>query len=119
MCIVLPPDTGGSAERKDIMERIWKLMETLIEYYGFLRDDSNYIGNNTCVDIYVYENNFGDRQVIFRVEYDSRDMKIDEVLCEIINLDTGDTLLDESLNRDEINNLSNYLDRISAEYGIN
>lgn len=94
-------------------------METLIELYGFWREDSNYIGNNICVDIYVFENAFNDRQVVIRVEYDSRDMKIDEVLCEIIDLETGDTLLDDYLDIDEINNLSDYLDKISAEYGIN
>lgn len=101
------------------MTRIWKVMQTLIENYGFTRDESEYKGNGICVDIYVFENHFNDRQVIIRAEYDSVDMKIDEVHCEVINLETEETILDDYLDEYEIRNLSNYLDNLSKEYGIN
>ena len=94
-------------------------MQTLIEYYGFEREKSEYKGNGTCVDIYVFENDFNDRQVSIQVEYDSKDMKIDEVQCEVINLETEETLLDDYLDEYEIRNLSDYLDDLSKEYGIN
>ena len=101
------------------MNRIWKVMQTLIEYYGFERDDSENKGNGVCVDTYVFENDFNDRQVIIRAEYDSKDMKIDEVWCEVINLETEETILDDYLDEYEIRNLPDYLDNLSKEYGIN
>lgn len=101
------------------MTRIWKVMQTLIENYGFEREKSEYRGNGTCVDIYVFENDFKDRQVSIQVEYDSKDMKIDEVWCEIIDVNTLDTILDDHLEDYEIRNLSDYLDNLSKEYGIN
>jgi hypothetical protein len=103
-------------EKVDIMTKMWKVMQTLIEYYGFSREDSDFLGDGKWADIYIFESDVN--MVVIRIEYDNNGLDVIDAWCDVTNMDTEETLLSENLDNYDIENLSDYLDNIDKEYNI-
>ena len=97
--------------------KIWKIMEILLENYGFSIDDVEVHSDKIC-EIYYFENDFQDRFVIFNVEYNKRDFDVESIYCTVRD-QFEEVLLEEELDQYDMRNLSDYLDYLSKEYEIN
>ena len=91
-------------------------MQTLIEYYGFDRENSEFLGDGKWADTYIFESDVN--MVVIRVEYENNGMDVIDAWCDVTNMDTEETLHSQRLDNYDIENLSDYLDNIDREYNI-
>lgn len=102
--------------------KLWKVMETLVEGFGFDRDNTEYLGDDMYRDTYSFENiiHQNGKKVWWRigvaVEYSEKhNFDVEEMWCDIYR--DNDMLYEGHYNSyGELNDLAKILDELNKDY---